>query len=101
MFSDVHGNLVALDAVLAAAERRHVDQLWIVGDLVALGPQPAETVQRLMGLQHAQIVRGNTDRYVTTGDLAEAVPALDAPRTPDESRTIVSAAPLTPGPVDA
>jgi len=87
VFSDVHGNLIALDAVLAAADRRQVEEWWIVGDLVALGPQPAETVSRLMSLRRAQIVRGNTDRYVTTGELSDAVPSLDVTRTPDESRT--------------
>lgn len=89
VFSDVHGNLVALDAVLTAAARRRVDELWIVGDLVALGPQPAETVRRLMSLKRTRIVRGNTDRYVTTGDFSYALPSVDASRTPEETRTLV------------
>ena len=34
-------------------------------------------------------MRGNTDRYVTTGELPDAVPSLGALRTPEESRTLV------------
>lgn len=68
-FSDIHGNLTALDAVLAAARQERVDEMWIVGDLVALGPEPAETARLLRRLPRTHIVRGNTDRYVTTGDL--------------------------------
>ena len=89
IFSDVHGSLVALDAVLAAAVGRRVDELWIIGDLVALGPQPAETVRRLMSLRHARVVRGNTDRYVVTGDLPGQTMPLETPRTPVEMRTLV------------
>ena len=88
--SDVHGNLVALDAVLAAAADHGVDELWVVGDLVAHGPQPAETVTRLMSLTTARCVRGNTDRYVLTGDVSGISPALDQPQTPDDLSLLLS-----------
>jgi len=91
VFSDVHGNLPALEAVLAAAREREVDEVWIVGDLVAHGPQPAETVQRLKALPSARIVRGNTDRYVLTGDLSGLIPSLDQPRSPEAVRALVAA----------
>ena len=87
----MHGNVVALEAVLAAARAQEVDEYWIVGDLVAHGPRPAETILRLMGLASAQIVRGNTDRYVLTGELSGMIPSLDAPRTPEEVRALVAA----------
>jgi predicted phosphodiesterase len=77
VFSDVHGNLMALDAVLADAEGLGAEEFWVVGDLVAHGPNPAETARRLIDLPRSRVVRGNTDRYVVTGDLPAVIPAID------------------------
>ncbi|MBI5956132.1 MAG: metallophosphoesterase family protein [Chloroflexi bacterium] len=64
MFSDIHGNLAALEAVLAdQAQQKPVDQIAIGGDLVFGGPRPREVMARLRGLG-AAIVRGNTDEMV-------------------------------------
>lgn len=88
IFSDVHGNIVALEAVLAAAECADVDEFWVVGDLVAHGPHPATTLHRLMDLPNAQFVRGNTDRYVLTGDLPEIIdPTRDVKLAVDGARS--------------
>jgi predicted phosphodiesterase len=57
---DVHGNLPALDAVLAELEE---DWLVVVGGDVAAGPWPAEVVERLRALRdRVRWVRGNADR---------------------------------------
>jgi diadenosine tetraphosphatase ApaH/serine/threonine PP2A family protein phosphatase len=40
--SDIHSNLHALEAVLAAIERETPDELWCLGDLVGYGPRPNE-----------------------------------------------------------
>jgi len=77
VFSDVHGNLIALDAVLADAADAGVDEYWVAGDLVAHGPHPAATIRRLMELPNARFVRGNTDRYVLTGQVSAMIPADD------------------------
>jgi predicted phosphodiesterase len=68
VISDVHGNLVALDAVLAdiAGGEPGVDGHWVLGDLVAHGPRPVECVRRMAALPGLVAVRGNTDRYVLT-----------------------------------
>jgi diadenosine tetraphosphatase ApaH/serine/threonine PP2A family protein phosphatase len=42
VYSDVHGNLHALEAVLAAIEGDAPDQVWCLGDLVGYGPKPNE-----------------------------------------------------------
>ncbi|PKO11701.1 MAG: hypothetical protein CVU39_27840 [Chloroflexi bacterium HGW-Chloroflexi-10] len=68
LLSDIHGNSLALDAALADIATTAVDQYWILGDLVALGPDPAGVLQRLSMLKNAYFIRGNTDRYVVTGD---------------------------------
>jgi len=68
LLADIHGNSLALDAALADIEAIGVDQYWILGDLVALGPDPVGVLERLSNIQHCFIIRGNTDRYVVTGD---------------------------------
>jgi len=48
--SDIHGNLFALDAVLADIERRGVDLIVNLGDIVSGPLLPRETAERLMAL---------------------------------------------------
>lgn len=79
--SDVHGNLVALDAVLASVAAAGADEVWVLGDLVAHGPLPGATVQRLMALPTARFVRGNTDRYVLRGEVPPVLPSDPERRT--------------------
>ncbi len=76
LLADIHGNDVALDAVLADIENQGgVDAYWILGDLVAIGHAPIKTLERLSKLPNARFVRGNTDRYVCTGERPQ--PTLD------------------------
>jgi len=79
LLADIHGNAIALEAVLADISRNGgVDSYWILGDLVALGPDPIGVLQQLVGLPDARFVRGNTDRYVVSGDRPS--PTLDEAR---------------------
>lgn len=69
LLADIHGNAIALEAVLADITRKGgVDGYWILGDLVALGPDPNGVLQQLMHLPELRVIRGNTDRYVVSGD---------------------------------
>ena len=61
---DVHGNLPALEAVLADARETGVGRWIIGGDVVLFGAWPAETVARLRELESAAWLRGNTDRWL-------------------------------------
>ena len=47
IFSDIHGNAVGLDAMLADIEGETFDQMVCLGDAIQGGPQPAEVVARL------------------------------------------------------
>ena len=68
VISDIHGNLPALEAVLSdLAAQAAPDAVWVLGDLVAFCPWPSETLARLREIPHADFLRGNTDRYLTTG----------------------------------
>jgi predicted phosphodiesterase len=73
---DIHGNLPALDAVLAELRADPPDAVVLGGDVVA-GPQPAEVLGRLRGLEWPlHWVRGNADRCVVTA-FDGAIPAAE------------------------
>jgi len=66
VLSDIHGNAVAFDAVLADLERRPVDRVICLGDAIQGGPQPAEVVARLRALG-CPVVMGNADAFLLRG----------------------------------
>ena len=65
--SDIHGNLFALNAVLADIERRGVDLIVNLGDIVSGPLLPQETAERLMALA-LPTIRGNHERQVLALD---------------------------------
>lgn len=74
---DVHGNLPALDAVLADAGAAGADRFLLGGDYALFGAWPAETVARLDALHGATWIRGNGERW--TADPAQPpLPAVQA-----------------------
>lgn len=69
VLTDIHGNLHALQAVLADLEAvGGADHIWVLGDLAAFGGHPAECVQLVRDIPDVKLVRGNTDRYLMTGE---------------------------------
>jgi predicted phosphodiesterase len=66
IISDIHGNCVALDAVLNDINQTGVDQIVCLGDAVQGGPQPAEVAARLRELG-CPVVMGNADDWLLTG----------------------------------
>jgi putative phosphoesterase len=81
---DIHGNLAALEAVLAEVP----DDATIVvgGDICAGGEQPSETLTRLRGLgDRVAWLRGNADRELYPGE-----PGLAPPEFLDEARSKLS-----------
>lgn len=94
---DVHGNLSALDAVLAEAEHEGIDEWLLGGDYCAFGPWPVETLARLRELENATWLRGNGERWLVD-------PPLDLPA--EQSKFVFAAlastiAQLAAGDVDA
>jgi diadenosine tetraphosphatase ApaH/serine/threonine PP2A family protein phosphatase len=77
--SDIHSNLVALEAVLGAIDDDAPDELWCLGDLVGYGPRPNECT-RLMQERtqiclcgnHDLAVRGTLDLWEFSGDAGTA-----------------------------
>ena len=69
--SDIHSNLHALEAVLAAIDAEAPDELWCLGDLVGYGPRPNECCAAIAGRADV-CLGGNHDLAVRgTIDLAE------------------------------
>ena len=73
--SDIHSNLHALDAVLAAIDEEAPDELWCLGDLVGYGPRPneccaaiAERADVCLAGNHDLAVRGTIDLEEFHGD---------------------------------
>ena len=63
IISDVHANLEALEAVLAAAGQ--YDHALVLGDLVGYGANPNEVIGRLRALPSVTFIRGNHDKAAT------------------------------------
>jgi predicted phosphodiesterase len=81
VLADIHGNLSALDAVLAEAEASGADVIVLNGDM-ATGPMPVQTLERLAGLgERAVWVRGNCER-----ELAGAWDGTLDPDLPEQAR---------------
>lgn len=70
LIADIHGNLVALDAVLADMQGRDVDRLVCLGDVAVLGPDPAGVIRRLQEIGCPNVL-GNTDAWLLGPDASE------------------------------
>jgi predicted phosphodiesterase len=76
---DVHGNLAALEAVLADAREQGATGYLIGGDVALFGPRPLETVARLQALRGATWIRGNGERWTAApGDAPDVDPVQGA-----------------------
>jgi diadenosine tetraphosphatase ApaH/serine/threonine PP2A family protein phosphatase len=63
IIADIHGNLAALEAVLARIEMLRVDQLIVAGDIVVGAPDSLACWERVKALR-CPVLRGNHERYV-------------------------------------
>jgi predicted phosphodiesterase len=86
---DIHGNLPALDAVLAGAEREGADAYLLGGDFASWSPWPLQTLERLRALPGATWIRGNGERWLREPptdrpDVIEALAQVDSGVGPEE-----------------
>lgn len=94
VISDIHGNLWALEAVLADLDRLRIERVVVGGDLALGGPKPAECV-RLVRRRGYPTIRGNTDEWITRKPAAvtDGI-AWCAARLSDEDRQFVAGLPF-------
>lgn len=84
IFSDIHGNAIALEAVWADLKQRGFDAAVCLGDAIQGGPQPAEVVARLREIG-CPVVMGNADVWLLTGE------ETGAENIPEERRRTMEA----------
>jgi len=70
VLADTHGNLPALEAVLADARRQGVDGIIVAGDLTTGGPHQLETINLLRSLD-SWMIRGNSEGYLLAYDAGD------------------------------
>ena len=67
VISDMHGNNLAFETVLADIKQKGTDQTVCLGDAIQGGPQPAEVVRNLRAL-NCPVVMGNADAWLLSGE---------------------------------
>src|SRR5690242_2446635 len=68
---DVHGNLPALEAVLADARAADAQRFLLGGDYALFGPFQAESIAAPRALEQATWIRGNVDRWAAIQDVPD------------------------------
>lgn len=68
--SDIHGNYIAYQAVLADIHSQNIDEIICLGDVVTLGPQPKEVLNALRDL-NCVLIKGNHDAALLDPEQAE------------------------------
>ncbi|MFS0775201.1 metallophosphoesterase family protein [Neobacillus sp. 3P2-tot-E-2] len=64
--SDIHGNALALDAVLQDIENQGIDKIYVLGDICYRGPEPKRSLDLVRNL-HTEVIKGNADEWVVRG----------------------------------
>jgi predicted phosphodiesterase len=83
--SDIHGNFVALKALLSDIQRRRIGEVLCLGDVAATGPQPCEVIELLQSAKWP-CVMGNTDEALARG-VPDIPPAKEWKHLPRKEKT--------------
>ena len=76
LISDIHGNKIALQAVLDNVAKEGVDRLFFLGDVATLGPDPVGAIE-LLHDQNCLCILGNHDEFMFDSNLAETYTEAD------------------------
>lgn len=75
IITDIHGNVLALQAVLNEIyARRDVQEIWCLGDMIAMGPDTNEVLNILFERSDVRIITGNHDEAILSLVLGEGHP---------------------------
>ena len=72
IFSDIHGNLEALNAVLEVCRANNINAHLCLGDIVGYNANPKECLETVRNLPDFACVKGNHDEYASNGEAAES-----------------------------
>lgn len=84
-FSDVHGNMEALEAVMEDIEKKHCEKIFTLGDYAMAGPEPSVAVDWFMEKANNpkfSMIQGNTDLMIadytekTYNDIKDKAPVM-------------------------
>ncbi|MEH7013749.1 metallophosphoesterase family protein [Neobacillus niacini] len=64
--SDIHGNAIALEAVLEDIKKQGIDKIYVLGDICYRGPEPKRSLDLVRSL-HTEVIKGNADEWVVRG----------------------------------
>jgi predicted phosphodiesterase len=81
IISDIHGNLPALQAVIADIEQQGIQERVCLGDIVGYGAQPSECIELLRAKNFHTVIQGNHDAYVAADE--------DPPNVSDETVEVI------------
>lgn len=85
VISDIHGNMEALEAVMADISKQQCDKIFVLGDYAMAGPEPNSTVEYFMARKDNpmfKLIQGNTDLMIADysdklyGKLKEKAPVM-------------------------
>ncbi|SDJ99821.1 metallophosphoesterase family protein [Sediminibacillus albus] len=79
--SDIHGNAIALEAVIEDINRKNVDNIIVLGDIAYRGPEPKRSIELVRGLG-TDVVKGNADEWVVRG--------IDKGEVPDHAHELMN-----------
>jgi putative phosphoesterase len=71
--SDIHGNAVALEHVLADIDKKNIDKIYVLGDLCYRCPEPKRSLDLIRAL-NTEVIKGNADEWVVRGVRMGEVP---------------------------
>jgi predicted phosphodiesterase len=107
ILSDIHANIDALEAVLAAAPAGTWDRAIVLGDLVGYGAEPNAVVDRVRALEPLMVIRGNHDKAAsgiddgsTFNTVARTAALWTLETLTDANREYLRALPMGPAQID-
>lgn len=73
--ADIHGNAIALEAVLKDIKARNIDKVYVLGDLCYRGAEPQRSLDMVRSLA-TDVIKGNADEWVVRGVKKGEVPEV-------------------------
>src|SRR5918998_1604792 len=104
VLSDIHANLEAFEATLAASAAARSDRVLVLGDLVGYGADPNAVIDRVRAMRDVVVIRGNHDKVAAGVEsvegfnhMARLAIAWTTDALTDDNRAYLAA--LPPGPI--
>ena len=64
ILSDIHGNMQALESVMADIKENNCEKVFCLGDLAMAGPEPTKVINFVKSQSNWTVIQGNTDKMI-------------------------------------